>query len=107
MDWSVTLERYGWKSDQVGSEPFSPLSAQVAQARAAGYATSKVSVTAGTSHDYGSLKVSVTVTVECPQTEAAINLAGEASFWKAVELVNDAASFIEAPPLQVKHGRPG
>lgn len=104
MDWSVVMQRYGWTTDQVGSEPFTPLAAQVAQARAQGQGVAKVTVSAGTAHDYGAVKVSVTVSVECPQNEGSINLAGEAAFWKAAELVNDAASFVGAPTLQVNDG---
>lgn len=93
------MERYGWRTDQVGSEPFTPLSVQVQQARAAGQAVARISVNAGTALDYGSVKVSVNVTIECPQNEGSINLAGESAFWKAVELVNDAASHVGAPQL--------
>jgi len=49
----------------------------------------KVSYTIGRSLSYGEFKASVTVTLECPQTEAFINLAGELAYEKAKELVDD------------------
>ena len=98
-NWSGMMERAGWATEQVGSEPFTPLSGLVAGCRQRGEAVAKVTTTVGTAQDFGVLKVSFTVSVECPQTEAAINLAGEAAYRKAVELVNDAAEHVGLPGL--------
>jgi hypothetical protein len=50
-----------------------------------------MSCTVGTSEDYGSVKVTFTVSIDCVQNEPSMNLAGEAIFLKAAELVNDGA----------------
>lgn len=100
MDWTVVMERYGLKTESVGTEPFSPLSSYTAAVRSRGEAVTRITVSTGTSHDYGALKVNVSVSLECPQTEACINLAAESAFWKAVELANDCASHLGAPQIQ-------
>ena len=102
MDWSGMMKKYGWEVDVVGREPFSPLAAGAAAAKAKGAAVARVGVTVGTSSEYGACRASFTVTVDCPQDEANINLAAEAVFVKASELVNDAASHLELPTLAVK-----
>jgi hypothetical protein len=94
MDWSVTMKRHGWGSDQYGSEPFDPLERLVAHHRAAGKPVARVSMTVGLSEEYGALKASCTVTLECPQAESAINLAGEVAYLKAKELATDAATHL-------------
>lgn len=49
----------------------------------------RVSMTVGEGLDYGAVKVSATVTLSCDQDEPSINAAGEAAFYKALELVRD------------------
>lgn len=99
MDWTGTLEKYGWKNETVGNEPFHPLALQVQHARAEGLAVARVSANVGTSHDFGNVKVGFIVTIECVQTDATINLAGESAFLKALELTNDGARFLGIPEL--------
>jgi hypothetical protein len=99
MDWSGTLEKYGWKMEQVGSEPFHPLALQAQQARAQGGAISRITANVGTSHDFGNVRVSFNVSIECVQSEATMNLAGESAFLKALELTNDGARFLGIPEL--------
>jgi hypothetical protein len=94
VNWQGTLEKYGWRTEQVGAEPFHPLALQAQQARAAGASVARISATLGTAENFGSVKASFTVTIECPQTEPAIDLAGEAAFLKAIQLVNDGADFL-------------
>jgi hypothetical protein len=94
VNWQGTLEKYGWKVEEVGAEPFHPLALQAQQARASGQSVARVSVTAGTAESYGERKVSFTVSLDCVQQEAAINMAGEVAFFKALELVNDAAGVL-------------
>jgi hypothetical protein len=102
VNWQGTLEKYGWKTEEVGGEPFHPLALQAQQARAAGASVARVSVTAGTAMNYGEVKVSFTVSLDCLQQEASINLAGEAAFLKAVELVNDGARMLGITELSFR-----
>jgi hypothetical protein len=102
MNWAGTLEKYGWRADEVGNEPFHPLALQAQQARANGQSVARISTTVGTSEGYGDIKVSFTVSVDCVQAEATMNLAGEAAFLKAVELVNDSARFLGMTELVQK-----
>ena len=101
MNWSGVMEKYGWKADVVGREPFTPLAAVSQAARAKGQSVARVGVTVGTSAEFGACKASFTVTVDCPQDEQSINLAAESVFIKATELVNDAASHLGLGDLAV------
>lgn len=86
MRWKQTLERYGYRVEQEGvqSDPFSLLG-ELSRADAV---RATVSSTAKRSMDYGQVSVSTTITIQCPQTEAAIHMAGEVSFKQALELTN-------------------
>lgn len=59
------------------------------QALIAGDGLAKVSTSYAQGLPYGEEKVSVMISVSCDQNEAAINKAGEFTFMKALELVND------------------
>lgn len=66
--------------------------------------SAKVTYTVSRSLGYGELKCSATVTIECPQTEGYINMAGELAFEKAKELVNDGFGSLvpDSAPLPVR-----
>lgn len=96
MNWARVLQRQGWSVPQIDSgtvlDPFSMLAQGETKARIG------VGIKAG---GYG--EVFVNVSIECPQTEVHMNLAGEVAFRKAVELANDGASHIGVagyPPLE-------
>lgn len=57
--------------------------------------SARVSIGVSEGMAYGALKVSATVSVNCDQTEQAINTAGELAFLKAVELVRDGWSVMD------------
>lgn len=99
MNWERVLRKYGWNTEEVGNDPFHPLDLQAQQARVNQQSVARVSMTAGTAADYGSVKVTCSVSVDCPQTDASISLAGEAAFMKCLELVNDGAEFLGIQPL--------
>lgn len=102
MNWTGVLEKYGWKQEVVGNEPFTPLAAACGALRSRNEPVARVSATVGTASDYGGVKVSFTVAIDTIQSESAINLAGEAVFLKAVELVNDSTSLLGIPPLELR-----
>lgn len=87
MNWRRVMQQQGWQVADSGIEidPFSMMAAQESQSKA----RLSVGVKAG---DYG--EVFVNVSIECPQSEAYINLAGECAFRKAAELANDGARMI-------------
>jgi hypothetical protein len=90
--WELTVEKNKKniiaKSGQVQDDKFK----QLVRLDPAGVPTARVSVGVSESLEYGSLKVSATVTLECTQDEATINQAGEFAFHKAVEFVKDGFS---------------
>jgi len=90
MNWSRVLQRQGWSVPQTDSgsdiDPFSMLNA-MADPKTGSVSRVGVGIKAG---GYG--EVFVNVSIECPQNEVCINLAGEVAFRKAVELANDGAS---------------
>jgi hypothetical protein len=98
VKWNRAFQRAGYVTEESGTafDPFSHLSIT---ARADGRGTAKVSFTVGSSREYGEIKCSATVTIECPQDEKHINMAGECAYRKALELTNDAASQLEIPQL--------
>jgi hypothetical protein len=49
----------------------------------------RVAISLSESLDYGSMKVSATVSLACDQNEPTINRAGELAFGKALELLRD------------------
>lgn len=49
----------------------------------------RVSMNVGFSSEYGAMKVSSSVSLECDQNEKMLNRAGELAFLKAEELTND------------------
>lgn len=100
MNWHRIIQKYGWKVEEVGADPFHPLDLQAQQARATGQSTARISMNVGTSVDYGNLKVSCMVNIECVQTDAAISMAGECAFMKGLELVNDGARYLGIQELR-------
>lgn len=62
----------------------------------------KVNMAVSEAFEYGSLKVSASVTLTCDQNEGAINRAGELAFTKALELMKDGFSIygVEAGPTK-------
>jgi hypothetical protein len=54
-----------------------------------------VSMTVGRSLEYGSVKVTANVSLQCDQDEHTINRAGEMAFRKACEFMNDGFSIVE------------
>lgn len=54
-----------------------------------------VSMTVGRSFNYGEIKVTAHVTLQCDQTQGTIDKAAEMAFQKAVEYVNDGLSLLE------------
>lgn len=61
-----------------------------------GAARAKVTVGYGESLEFGSIKVSVTVSLECDQTDAMVEEAGRVAYYKARELVDDGWSILRA-----------
>lgn len=89
------FERHGYQvtvEEGTDIDPFLWL-AQQAKARGEPIAT----VSFRTSLDFG--KANCMVSIQCPQDERSINLAGECVFRKAHELVNDCAAILGEPPL--------
>ena len=99
MKWNGLIEKYGLKTEQVGEDPFAFLRNGAGHSKANDTPTARISTTVGTSTDYGAVKVSFTVSVECNQDEGSMNMAAESIYRKAVELTNDAASHVGLPQL--------
>lgn len=94
MNWTRVMQQQGWQVVDNGTviDPFSFLAQGETKARLS------IGVKAG---GYG--EVFVNVSIECPQTEAHMNLAAEVAFRKAVEIANDGADKVGVaglPPLE-------
>lgn len=101
MKWDGVYSRYGWTETVHGSDPFNTLAIQARAKRAEREAVAHVTANAGISMEYGAVKVSFSVQLECPQDEGSIHMAGELCFRKAAELTNSAAALVGLPQLQV------
>ena len=88
MKWEQVLQKMDQISHKEGIEqdPFARMIPAEANHSA------RVSSTVGRSLEYGEIKCSSTVTIDCPQREAYIDMAGEIAFRKALELANDGMS---------------
>ncbi len=98
MKWNRSLQRAGYVLEEAGAS-YDPFFLLGQKARQNGVGIAKVSYTVGTSREYGETKCSCTVSIECPQDEKNIELAGEVAYRKALELTNDGASQLEIPQL--------
>lgn len=96
MKWTGLLKRYGYQTEVAGAapDPFTTLAQQTE-----GQTSVNINCNVGSAKEYAEVKVGFSVTVTCPQTEQHMNMAGELAFRKAVELHNDAASYLGLPPL--------
>lgn len=92
--WQLVCEHTGLREQgTLMGEPFSTL------AHFAGENPTRVTVNVGNGIDYNQVKVSVTINVACPQREDYIQLAAEAGFLKALEMVNEASATLGIPQL--------
>jgi hypothetical protein len=96
MKWERVVEKLGQQQTAEGlaQDPFFYLGSVPGP-------KAKVSFSVGRSIAYGDFKCSATVTIECPQNEAHINIAAEIACDKAKELVNDGfcSVIVDAVPL--------
>lgn len=93
------LHRRGFVPHREEGVSYDPFYMLAQQAHQDGGGIARVSFTVGTAREYGEIKCSATVTIECPQDEKHIDTAGEAAYRKALELTNAAASQLEIPQL--------
>ena len=101
--WKQTIERNGYTEIAEGlatDEPFSLLAERATQSEQMGTPSARVSLTLGSSAEYGSLKVSVTLSVPVSCNEPDISLAGEAVFIKAHQMLNEASASLGLPPVE-------
>ncbi len=99
--WEKVVENNGL-SREVGllnGDPFAALATQANEWRAQGLEPSRVNVLVGNGIEYNQVKVSITLTIVCPPHEKYIQVASEAGFLKALEMVNEASETIGMPPL--------
>jgi hypothetical protein len=66
-----------------------PMTDEFALLASPGEIHARVGFSLGTQHDFGRIKVTATVSLECDQHELVINKAGEKAFRKAQELLDD------------------
>lgn len=90
MNWELTVTKdkkiIASKAGQLTDDKFAALVTDPAAK------TARVSISVGEALDYGALKVSATVSLDCDQNEPTINKAGELAFYKALELMKDGFS---------------
>jgi len=100
--WEKVVQHNGMTREEglLNGDPFAALAQQAHAWKEAGYEPARVNVTASNSLDYGQGKVSVLVSIACPQTEQHIQMATEAGFLKALEMVNEASDTIGIPALE-------
>lgn len=88
MNWEIVLRKMQEIQSKEGAEQ-DPLSSLAIRAQARGLPVARVSYTVRRAVEYSEVAVSATVTIDCPQTEAYMDLAAEIVFTKALEYAND------------------
>lgn len=103
--WEKVIQNNGLSREEglFSGEPFGSIVGAAATMQQQGYSPAKVSVTVGNAIEYNAVKVSVTITVSCPQNEQHIQYATEVSFLKALEMVNEASDTLGIPRLEAPY----
>lgn len=93
MKWQVVIEKMNEIETREGSE-LDPISLLAAKAASRGQGTARINMLAKYSLPYGEASCSASVSIDCPQIEAYMDLAAEVAFIKAQEYVNDGFSLL-------------
>lgn len=102
--WQKIMDRSGVTSTEQGElkyEPFWEMTRNAHSWKQQGFEPARVSVSVNNGTDYGAVKVLITLNIACPQTEQYMQLAAEAGFLKALEMVNEASESLGIPTLPV------
>ena len=99
MDWSVVLSKLDKIALNKSGSETDPLQ-RVYDSSDSVPGPARVTMSVGSSVNYGEVKCSATVSVSCIQTNDYIDIAGEVAFTKAKELCNDAMSVFGVDPLE-------
>lgn len=83
LEWSLTIDIYGYVINEEGGNI---VGSKDKFMELVGNGLSSVSITTGTSTDFGGIRTSATVRTTCNQDEKTIDKAGEACFDKSLEL---------------------
>jgi hypothetical protein len=100
--WQKVIDKNGVQttgSGQFAGDPFATLALQAYGYKDNGWEPARMTVTVANGIDYNQVKVVVTAHVICPQTEQHMQLAAEAGFLKALEMVNEASESLGMQPL--------
>jgi hypothetical protein len=97
MNWNRTVTKEGATRSESGSmeDPYWQLAAA---AKATGYPTARISSTVVHGIEYGEIKCSFTVSIECVQSKETMDGAALLAFRAAVEYTNSGMSYL-APEL--------
>jgi len=98
MNWQVIIERMQQVEKQLEGSDMDPFLQLAVKARTKGV-PAKISMTVGRAVQYGEIKCSATVSIDCPQQEGFIDLAAEVAYTKALELVNDGMESMGIPRI--------
>lgn len=101
MHWKLSIEKVGqptYEREGYVEDPFWEMKSSLA-----GQQGARVSSTVQRSTNYGELKCSFTITIDCLQTEQWMERAAQYAFRTAVQYVNDGFSYLDRslPPLEV------
>ncbi len=102
--WEKVMERSGVTHAETGTlegDPFRHLSLVAATHKKSGFEPARMNVSVHNGTDYSQIKVVVTCSVVCAQDEQHMQLATEAGFLKALEMVNEASESLGIPTLPV------
>ena len=99
--WEKVVENNGVSKEAglLNGEPFASLANAAKEWKAHGLEPARLNILVGNGADYNQLKVAITISIVCPQHEQYLQLAAEAGFLKALELVNEASETLGIPPL--------
>jgi len=97
MSWTEVFQKYSLDPTSGGGDPFTYLANEAAYAKTKGLPTTRVTCSPTSGADYGQLKCNFSITIECPQTDAHIMMAGEVAFRRAKQLLDDGSEDMGIP----------
>jgi len=94
--WEELFKKYGINSPTC-TDPFAYLASEAMRYKSEGLPTVRMTCSPTGGTDYGQVKLNFSMTIECPQTDAHIMMAGEACFCRAKQLLDDGSDDMGIP----------
>lgn len=96
--WEDLFKKYGVQPPHP-TDPFAWLAEKAVEYKAQGLPTVRITCSPTGGTDYGQVKLNFSITIECPQTDAHVMMAGEAAFLRAKQLLDEGSENMGIPKI--------